>query len=163
MKRFFVFAALSAIALSACQQELDIEGNKQGETVVFTATTEVSSTRTALSENGDNYDVVWSSGDQITLLGISYDGTSYYYSDSPDIASIIIYEGTVNPPSSAPRRAPQRMTAPAVAMAASVSYWDSENNAWGQETPLTTSKIFEPNDTIDLYIVWVERQSRILG
>ena len=92
-----------------------------------------------------------SSGDQITLLGISYDGTSYYYSDSPDIASIIVYEGTVNPPSSAPRRAPQRMTAPAVAMAASVSYWDSENNAWGQETPLTTSKIFEPNDTIDLY------------
>ena len=68
MKRFFVFAALAAIALSACQQNLDIEKNELGKAVVFTATTESSATKTALSENGDSYDVVWSSGDQITIV-----------------------------------------------------------------------------------------------
>lgn len=69
MKRFFVFAALAAISLSACQQDLEIEENKlPGEAVVFTATTESSATKTALSENGDSYDVVWCSGDQITIV-----------------------------------------------------------------------------------------------
>jgi len=69
MKRFFVFAALAAIALSACQQNLEIGENKlPGEAVVFTAVTEGSATKTALSENGDGYDVVWSSGDQITIV-----------------------------------------------------------------------------------------------
>ena len=71
MKRFFVFAALAAIALSACQQNLDIEKNELGKAVVFTATTESSATKTALSENGDSYDVVWSSGDQITVVDAS--------------------------------------------------------------------------------------------
>ena len=72
MKRFFVFAALAAISLSACQQDLEIEENKlPGEAVVFTATTESSATKTALSENGDSYDVVWCSGDQITVVDAS--------------------------------------------------------------------------------------------
>lgn len=68
MKRFFVFAVLAAISLCACQQALEIEGNKQEKAVVFTATTESSATKTALSENGDSYDVVWNSGDQITIV-----------------------------------------------------------------------------------------------
>jgi hypothetical protein len=46
MKRIFVFAALAAISLSACQQDLEIEENKlPGEAVVFTATTESSATK----------------------------------------------------------------------------------------------------------------------
>lgn len=68
MKRVFVFAALAAISLCACQHALEIEENKPEEAVVFTATTESSATKTALSENGDSYDVVWNSGDQITIV-----------------------------------------------------------------------------------------------
>ncbi|MBR0500177.1 MAG: hypothetical protein IJJ72_04195, partial [Bacteroidales bacterium] len=68
MKRFFVFAVLAAISLCACQQALEIEDDKTGEAVVFTATTESSATKTALCENGGSYDVVWSSGDQITIV-----------------------------------------------------------------------------------------------
>ena len=68
MKRFFVFAVLAAISLCACQQTLEIEDDKTGEAVVFTATTESSATKTALCENGDSYDVVWNSGDQITIV-----------------------------------------------------------------------------------------------
>lgn len=68
MKRFFVFAVLAAISLCACQQALEIEDDKTGEAVVFTATTESSATKTALCENGGSYDVVWSSGDQITVV-----------------------------------------------------------------------------------------------
>lgn len=68
MKRFFVFAALAAISLCACQHALEIEENRPGEAVVFTATTESSATKTALRENGGSYDVVWNSGDQITIV-----------------------------------------------------------------------------------------------
>ena len=71
MKRFFVFAVLAAISLCACQQDLEIEDDKTGEAVVFTATTESSATKTALCENGGSYDVVWSSGDQITVVDAS--------------------------------------------------------------------------------------------
>ena len=68
MKRFFVFAVLAAISLCACQHALEIEDDKTEEAVVFTATTESSATKTALCENGDSYDVVWNSGDQITIV-----------------------------------------------------------------------------------------------
>ena len=68
MKRFFLFVAIAAIALSACQQDLEIEKNKVAEPIVFTATTEVPSTRTSLSENGEMFDVLWSSGDRITVV-----------------------------------------------------------------------------------------------
>ena len=71
MKRFFVFAVLAAISLCACQQALEIEDDTTGEAVVFTATTESSATKTALCENGGSYDVVWSSGDQITVVDAS--------------------------------------------------------------------------------------------
>ena len=57
--------------MCACQQALEIEDDKTGEAVVFTATTEISATKTALCENGGSYDVVWSSGDQITVVDAS--------------------------------------------------------------------------------------------
>ena len=68
MKRIFIFAALAAAALTACQQELNIDENKPDTPVVFTATTESSATKTALSQNGENYDVLWQDGDQITIV-----------------------------------------------------------------------------------------------
>ncbi len=68
MKRIFIFAALAAAALTACQQELNIDENKPDTPVVFTATTESSATKTALSQNGENYDVLWLDGDQITIV-----------------------------------------------------------------------------------------------
>ena len=68
MKRFFVFAALAAVSLPACQPELNIDGNKPAAPAVFTATTESPATKTALSQNGENYDVLWQNGDQITIV-----------------------------------------------------------------------------------------------
>ena len=74
MKRFFVFAALAAFALTSCEQKIDVPaviptpGSSESTGLVFTATTESSATKTALSENGGNYDVVWQSGDQITIV-----------------------------------------------------------------------------------------------
>ena len=74
MKKFFVFAALAAFALTSCEQKIDVPaviptpGSSESTGLVFTATTESSATKTALSENGGNYDVVWQSGDQITIV-----------------------------------------------------------------------------------------------
>ena len=68
MKRIFAFAAIAAIALTACQQELNIDENKPETPAVFTATTESSTTKTALSANGGSYDVLWQNGDQITIV-----------------------------------------------------------------------------------------------
>lgn len=72
MKRTLLFAALAAIALCACQKEPapqevpDAPGTGTGP--VFTAITEGAATRTALSENGGAYDVVWRNGDRITIV-----------------------------------------------------------------------------------------------
>ena len=66
--RIIFFAALAAATLTACQQELNIDENKMDTPVVFTATTESSATKTALSQNGENYDVLWQDGDQITIV-----------------------------------------------------------------------------------------------
>lgn len=68
MKRIFIFAAMAAISLTACQQELNIDENKPETHAVFTATTESSNTKTALSQNGENYDVLWQNEDQITVV-----------------------------------------------------------------------------------------------
>ena len=68
MKRIFIFAALAVIALTSCQQELNIDENKLEGPTVFTATTESPNTKTALSPNGGNYDVLWQDGDQITIV-----------------------------------------------------------------------------------------------
>ena len=68
MKRIIIFAAMTAALLTACQPELIVEETRPGtEPVVFTATTESAATKTALSKNGDEYDVVWQEGDAITI------------------------------------------------------------------------------------------------
>lgn len=65
MKRFIIISTfVAALALTACQEKIDVIA----EPVVFTATTESSVTKTALSESGEAYDVVWQNGDQITIV-----------------------------------------------------------------------------------------------
>ena len=72
MKKILLFAALAAVALCACQKEPapqevpDAPGTGTGP--VFTAVTEGAATKTALSQNGESYDVVWRSGDRITIV-----------------------------------------------------------------------------------------------
>lgn len=68
MKKNLIWAALGAMTLLSCQQETDIT-TPEGKT--FTATLESPSTRTALEKNGETYDVLWRSGDRITIV----DGT----------------------------------------------------------------------------------------
>ena len=68
MKRFFYISAMAALALTACQKEQNIDENKTDTPVIFSATTESPATRTALSQNGEHYDVLWQNGDQITIV-----------------------------------------------------------------------------------------------
>ncbi|MCR5828002.1 MAG: LamG domain-containing protein [Bacteroidales bacterium] len=74
MKRFFVFAALAAFALTSCEQKIDIPaeiptpGSSESTGLVFTATTESAATKTALSPDGENFNVVWQNDDQITIV-----------------------------------------------------------------------------------------------
>ena len=82
MKRNILKAACAAIAIIAivsCEDRIvvpevipSLPVDKAG--IVFTATTETAAaTKTALSENGGNFDVVWRNGDQITIV----DGESH--------------------------------------------------------------------------------------
>lgn len=70
MKRYFIFAALVAMALTACQQNLNIDEEKPEGTVVFTASTELPATKTALDAS---LNVVWQDGDIISIV----DGESH--------------------------------------------------------------------------------------
>ena len=71
MKKIILFAALAAFALTSCQQEITFEENKS-DGLVFTATTEIPSTKTALDAS---LKVVWQVGDEITIMGGSNIGT----------------------------------------------------------------------------------------
>lgn len=92
------------------------------------------------------------SGDVISIFGASYQNGSWSQQYSPDIGSIIIYEGEVSPPNSAPRRGlpPLRVKAPAIAIAPTISYWDEETQTWSTASSLAASKIYQPNEAIDL-------------
>ena len=68
MKRIIVITALAVITLTACNKDLNKEELQPGKDVAFTATTESPATKTALNKNGSNYEVVWQSGDQITVV-----------------------------------------------------------------------------------------------
>ncbi len=71
MKKLFYFAAFAACVLTSCQQALDIQEKEEDlktPGLVFTATTESSATKTALEEESGNYNVVWRSGDEITII-----------------------------------------------------------------------------------------------
>ena len=68
MRRFIIFAAMAAMAamaLTACQQNLNIEEEKPEGTVVFTASTELPSTKTALDAS---LNVVWQDEDIILIV-----------------------------------------------------------------------------------------------
>lgn len=59
----------AAMTLSSCQRELNVlaDGQKEG-VAVFTASIESGATKTALNKNGDDYDVLWRSGDAIAIV-----------------------------------------------------------------------------------------------
>ena len=88
MKRFFVFAALAAFALTSCEQKIDVPVNLNGSKVdasglVFTAHTETATTKTALSPDGESFNVVWQNGDQITIVdGASTPNVGVYETES---------------------------------------------------------------------------------
>lgn len=72
MKRIIIFAALAAFALTSCQQDITFGENKP-EGLVFTATTEIPATKTALDAS---LNVVWQAGDEIVIVdGDSHIGT----------------------------------------------------------------------------------------
>lgn len=72
MKRILTLAAIAALALVSCDRRLDIEEPTQTEetsaATVFTATTEGPATKTALEQDGEQYNVNWQSGDRITIV-----------------------------------------------------------------------------------------------
>ena len=68
MKKIILFAALAAFALTSCQQDITFEENKP-EGLVFTATTEIPATKTALDAS---LNVIWQAGDQIGIISNSY-------------------------------------------------------------------------------------------
>ena len=67
MKKSIIWAAICLTALSSCQREIEF----QEIAGAFTASTESSATRTSLSPNGDNFDVLWAKGDEIAILDAS--------------------------------------------------------------------------------------------
>ena len=102
MKKLFYFAAFVACILTSCQQVLDIQekeediktpeenesqDKKETPGLVFTATTESSATKTALEENGGNYNVAWRSGDEITIIDAAATPNVGVYSTSSNTTS----------------------------------------------------------------------------
>ena len=80
MKKVFLFAAVAAMSLMACTKEQDKqnpsvpESEEQEEpvveeTVVISAVTEASGTKTVLTEDGGVYHVLWAADDQIKVNG----------------------------------------------------------------------------------------------
>ena len=90
MKRIIIFAALAAFALTSCQQEITIEESKP-EGLVFTATTEIPATKTALDAS---LNVVWQAGDEITVMGGSSIGTYTTTADGDTKATFTHHSGT---------------------------------------------------------------------
>ena len=69
MKRMIIFAAMAALALTACQNNLVPNDFDAPSTVkTFTATTDSPSTKTTLNQNGSNYEVLWQNGDKIAVV-----------------------------------------------------------------------------------------------
>ena len=98
MKRFFVFAALAAFALTACEQKIDVPVDLNGSKVdasglVFTAHTETANTKTALAPEGEGFNVVWQNGDQITIVdGASSPNVGVYSTTSTTTEATFTFE-----------------------------------------------------------------------
>ena len=87
MKKYLVFAAVATLVLTACQQEtnpiLEATETLPDNHLVFKATTESSATKTELSDNGSNFDVVWRAGDRITIVdGAATPNVAVYSTES---------------------------------------------------------------------------------
>ena len=95
MKRFFFISAMAALALTACQKEQSIDENKTDTPVIFSATTESPATKTALSKNGEQYDVLWQEGDQITIVDAASNVGVYHTSSTTAKGSFSFVSGTV--------------------------------------------------------------------
>ena len=69
-KNTMLFAALAAIAIISCDRRLDIQEIPETEdsAAVFTASTEAPATKTALEQDGEQYNVNWQNGDRITIV-----------------------------------------------------------------------------------------------
>ena len=69
MKRIHIIVAIAAFFLTACQQQLDVVEitPETGGQIKFMATTESVATKTALEADGDAFNVVWRSGDEIAI------------------------------------------------------------------------------------------------
>ena len=94
MKRFFFISAMAAPALTACQKEQSIDENKTDTPVIFSATTESPATKTALSQNGEGYDVLWQEGDQITIVDGASNVGIYQTSSTTTQGSFSYMSGT---------------------------------------------------------------------
>ena len=94
MKRFFFISAMAALALTACQKEQSIDENKTDTPVIFSATTESPATKTALSQNGEGYDVLWQEGDQITIVDGASNVGIYQTSSTTTQGSFSYMSGT---------------------------------------------------------------------
>lgn len=73
MKRLLVFIAATFIVLfNSCSKEDAVQIEPETDTgtqkLVFSATTDIAETKTALQQNGENYNVVWASSDKITIV-----------------------------------------------------------------------------------------------
>ena len=90
MKKYYlILAAMSGFVLAACHRET---APQKG--LVFTATTESSVTKTALSENGGNYDVVWRAGDRITIVDAASNVGIYETESTTTHADFSLYGGS---------------------------------------------------------------------
>lgn len=94
MKRIIILAVMATLALTACQREFNPEVNKPEAPAVFTATTESSATKTALSQNGENYDVLWQNGDQITIVDAAANVGVYQTASTTTQGSFSYISGT---------------------------------------------------------------------
>ncbi len=83
MKKTMIWVALCAITLTSCHREQDF----QVESGRFTATLERSQTKTVLSPGSEGYDVLWRSGDQITI--VDADGKAGVYATQSSTATAV--------------------------------------------------------------------------
>lgn len=104
MRRRFIFVTLFVLALVSCQHDLE-EISSKVSGVVFTATTEGSDTRTALSENEGRYNVVWRSGDRITIADGSVTPNVGEYSTTSETTSATFTKESGADPAATPYKA----------------------------------------------------------
>lgn len=96
MKRLIVFAALAALTLASCRQSLEITETvePEGSVSTFTASTECPSTRTALGENGEAFEVLWQPGDRIAVTDLSSRKGVYVTESTGTSGSFVFNSGT---------------------------------------------------------------------